>query len=61
MGSSHAASLPVVILGGGWFLLVCDLFGRCAFAPVEIPIGVVTGFLGAPFFLYLAFRKKGVR
>ncbi|MBF1337246.1 MAG: iron chelate uptake ABC transporter family permease subunit, partial [Leptotrichia sp.] len=34
--------------------------GRTVLNPVEIPIGVVTAFFGAPFFLYLAIRRRGV-
>jgi iron complex transport system permease protein len=61
LGASHSTSLPAIILSGGLFLLSCDTLGRCIFAPVEIPIGVVTGFLGAPFFLYLALKRNRTR
>ena len=58
VGASNSKHLPNTILAGGFFLLVCDTFGRTVFAPVEIPIGVITAFLGAPFFLYLALKNK---
>ncbi len=60
-GPSNSKLLPNAALAGGFFLLICDTIGRMVLAPVEIPIGVVTAFFGAPFFLYLAFKKKGDR
>lgn len=60
-GPSNSKLLPNSALAGGLFLVVCDTLGRMILAPVEIPIGVVTSFFGAPFFLYLAFRKRGGR
>ncbi|MBC2854888.1 iron ABC transporter permease [Cetobacterium sp. 2A] len=58
-GPSNSKLLPNSALAGGFFLLICDTIGRLVLAPVEIPIGVVTAFFGAPFFLYLAFKGKG--
>ena len=58
VGPSNNKMLPSTILAGGFFLLICDTFGRIVFAPVEIPIGVITAFFGAPFFLYLALKNK---
>lgn len=59
--SSNTKLIPLSTLGGGLFLLVCDTIGRIVINPVEIPIGVVTAFFGAPFFLYLAIiRRRGV-
>lgn len=58
-GPSNSRLLPNAALAGGFFLLACDTLGRLLLAPVEIPIGVVTAFFGAPFFLYLAFKGKG--
>lgn len=60
-GPSNSRLIPNSALAGGFFLLICDTFGKTFLAPVEIPIGVVTSFFGAPFFLYLALKnKKGV-
>ncbi|MBP9477615.1 MAG: iron ABC transporter permease [Sebaldella sp.] len=56
--SSNTKLIPLAALGGGVFLLICDTIGRTILAPVEVPIGVVTSFFGAPFFLYLAMRSK---
>lgn len=58
VGPSNSKMLPSTILAGGFFLLICDTFGRIVLAPVEIPIGVITAFFGAPFFLYLALKNK---
>ncbi|PAF52456.1 iron ABC transporter permease [Helicobacter sp. 13S00477-4] len=56
--NNHTLMLPMCCLLGGIFLLLCDTFGRSVLAPIEIPIGVITAFFGAPLFLYLAFSKR---
>jgi iron complex transport system permease protein len=43
---------------GGVFLVLCDLVARNLGTTSDIPIGVVTSFLGAPFFIYLIIRRK---
>ena len=48
---SYRVVLPLALLGGGAFLVLTDLLARTLMQPSEIPIGVVTAFLGAPFFL----------
>ena len=58
LGPSNSKLFPSTILAGGFFLLICDTFGRLVLAPTEVPIGVITAFFGAPFFLYLALRNK---
>ena len=50
--------LPNTALFGAALCLICDLIARTAFAPYELPVGIVLSFLGAPFFLYLLFRQK---
>jgi iron complex transport system permease protein len=50
-GTSYRAVLPLAMLFGGAFLTVADLVARTAAAPAEIPIGVITAFFGAPFFV----------
>ena len=50
VGGSHARVLPVSLLAGGAFLVLADLVARVVLAPAELPIGVVTAFIGAPFF-----------
>jgi iron complex transport system permease protein len=44
-------------LGGGIFLVLCDIISRSIIAPSELPIGVITALIGAPLFLYLLKRK----
>lgn len=50
-GSSYRSVLPLSILFGASFLILADLFARTVSAPAELPIGVVTAFFGAPFFI----------
>ena len=50
-GTSNRAVLPLSVLFGGAFMVFADLAARTALAPAELPIGVVTAFLGAPFFV----------
>ncbi|MEA3354128.1 MAG: iron ABC transporter permease [Campylobacterota bacterium] len=47
-----------VFIYGGVFLVACDILARNLTATSDIPIGVVTSFLGAPFFIYLIMRRK---
>lgn len=49
------------ILGGAFFVTLCDLLARVLFAPYELPVGIVLSFAGAPFFLWLLFRQRGGR
>ncbi|MBW3535715.1 MAG: iron ABC transporter permease [Gemmatimonadetes bacterium] len=53
VGSDHRLLLPLSFLAGGVFLTLADLLARVALAPAEIPIGVVTAFVGVPLFLVL--------
>lgn len=57
VGSDHRALLPLSFLAGGAFLTLADLVARLALAPTEIPIGVITAFVGVPFFLMLLRRS----
>jgi iron complex transport system permease protein len=50
-GTSYRLVVPLSIALGATFLILSDLVGRTVIAPAEIPIGVITAFLGAPFFL----------
>ncbi|MCK5317263.1 MAG: iron chelate uptake ABC transporter family permease subunit, partial [Anaerolineales bacterium] len=51
--------LPLAILIGGSFLLAADVVARVILAPRELPVGVITAVVGAPFFLWLLSRAKG--
>jgi iron complex transport system permease protein len=57
VGSNHRALLPASIFFGGAFLVVCDTAARLVLFPAELPVGVITAFLGAPFFLWLLVRQ----
>jgi iron complex transport system permease protein len=59
VGPDHRALLPVSILVGAAFVVVCDTLGRLVLAPAQLPVGVVTALLGGPFFLTLLVREKG--
>ncbi|HIF20537.1 MAG TPA: CHASE2 domain-containing protein [Gemmatimonadetes bacterium] len=59
IGSDHRALLPLSFLGGAAFLTLADLIARLALRPVEIPIGVITAFVGVPIFLVLLRRSMG--
>jgi iron complex transport system permease protein len=57
-GPDHRFLLPLTTLAGASFLILADTAARTVLAPTEIPVGVITAFLGAPFFLYLLRQKK---
>jgi len=57
-GRSHAVIIPVSALIGANLLLLSDLAGRTLFQPLDIPAGVFTAGIGAPFFLYLLMRRE---
>ncbi|MBY8199826.1 iron ABC transporter permease [Vibrio fluvialis] len=59
VGPDHRNLLPVSALLGALLLTIADMFARVAAAPAELPIGIVTALVGAPFFLYLLFKQKG--
>jgi iron complex transport system permease protein len=54
IGNRHGRLLPLAAYTGGMFLLFADTLARTLLSPIEIPIGVITAFFGAPFFLFLA-------
>ncbi len=56
--SSNIVLIPISTFAGGFFLLACDTIGKSVLSPTEVPIGVVTAFFGAPFFLFLAIRSS---
>jgi iron complex transport system permease protein len=55
--SRHVFLGPVVFLTGGIFLVVCDTASRIIIAPAEMPVGVITALMGAPFILWILFSK----
>lgn len=56
VGADHRRMLPVTVLGGAVFLMLADLLARTVAQPTEIPLGILTAFVGAPFFLWLMRR-----
>lgn len=60
-GPHHARLLPASAVGGGIFVMACDAFGRSVHPPYEIPVGIITGFLGGIFFLFILLRRSGGR
>ncbi|QSB12226.1 iron ABC transporter permease [Lysinibacillus sp. FSL K6-0057] len=63
-GSDHRHLLPLSFFNGATLLIICDLVARTIIVPRELPIGVITAFIGAPVFSYIFYkqrRSKGVR
>lgn len=58
VGSDHRRVLPVSALLGAIFLVWADVIARFAFAPEELPIGIITALCGGPFFLWLMMRSS---
>ncbi|GIH71081.1 FecCD family ABC transporter permease [Sphaerimonospora thailandensis] len=59
-GWSYRIVLPVSFVGGAAFLVLADLIARSVLAPAELPIGVVTAFVGAPFFVMVLRMSRAV-
>lgn len=57
-GPDHRRLLPLSALLGAWLLLLADMLARTLAAPAEMPVGIVTALLGAPFFLWLLLKQK---
>ena len=60
-GSDNRHVLPLSFINGASLLIICDLVSRTIISPTELPIGVITAFIGAPVFAFIFFkqRKKG--
>lgn len=58
VSSDHRMLLPFSYFGGAIFMIICDTIARTAAQPTEIPVGVVTAFFGAPYFIYLLYRNS---
>ena len=57
-GSDHRHLLPLSFINGAALLIVCDLISRTIISPTELPIGVITAFIGAPVFAFIFFRQR---
>ena len=60
LGPDHFRLLPLAAIAGAAFLVVADTVARTAIAPTELPVGILTAFIGGPAFLYLLNRRKGI-
>ena len=56
-GADHRFLLPASVLAGAAFVVLADTLARTVAAPTELPVGVVTAFVGVPFFVYLLRRR----
>jgi iron complex transport system permease protein len=61
VGPAFGGVIPVSALIGSLILLLADLLARTAFTPLDIPAGVFTAAIGAPFFIYLLIRQRAAR
>ena len=59
-GPDHRFLLPLSTLVGAIFLILADTLARTVIPPTEIPVGIITALCGAPFFLYLLRKRKGL-
>lgn len=59
LGPGHQVLLPASALGGAVLLLGADILARTIVSPAELPIGIITAAIGAPFFLWLLLRRQG--
>lgn len=58
IGSDYRYTIPCSILLGGIFMVISDTLARLVIAPAEIPVGVVTSFIGAPVFIWLIYKRN---
>jgi iron complex transport system permease protein len=58
VGTGYEGLLPTAALMGGTITVLADLLGRTLFAPTELPCGVITATIGAPYFLYLLYQNR---
>ena len=58
LGPDHVRLLPATALAGALFLLMADTAARTVIAPAELPVGVLTAFIGGPFFLFLLRKAR---
>ncbi|QIL91354.1 FecCD family ABC transporter permease [Microbulbifer harenosus] len=57
-GPDHRYLLPYSVLAGGLLLVLADTVARTLVAPAEMPVGIITALLGAPFFIYLLWQQR---
>lgn len=59
VGADHKKTIPASILAGGAFLVIADTLARTIVQPVEIPVGVISGFFGGIFFVLILMKTSG--
>lgn len=57
-GAKHKILLPMSAVIGGVFMVLCDIVARTVLSPNELPVGVVTSLIGAPFFAWVFMRRS---
>jgi iron complex transport system permease protein len=60
VGSAFGALIPVSALVGAILVVLADLIGRTLFAPIEVPAGVFTAAIGAPYFIFLLYKSRNM-
>jgi len=61
VGPNHKVLIPSTCIAAAIFMIMCDMFSRTVFSPLEIPIGVITAVLGAPVFIILLRSKQRIK
>ena len=59
VGPSYRSLIPLSMVFGATFLIVSDVAARMVASPAELPIGVITAFVGAPFFVFVLRTSRG--
>ncbi|WP_295899048.1 iron ABC transporter permease [uncultured Vibrio sp.] len=59
IGPNHKSLLPISMLTGALLLLIADMIARTAVAPLDMPVGIITALIGAPFFIWLLIKQRG--
>ncbi|MET3575749.1 iron complex transport system permease protein [Bhargavaea ullalensis] len=57
-GTDHRHLLPLSLMNGASLLILCDLIARTIISPTELPVGVITSFIGAPVFAFIFYRQR---
>lgn len=60
IGTDNRYLIPCSCLLGGILLLISDTIGRTIISPIEIPVGIITSLIGAPFFIYILIKKDSI-
>ncbi len=58
IGPDHRLLVPASLLGGAFYLVLCDLLARTISSSGELPVGIITAMIGAPLFIFLLWRAK---